>query len=121
MIKSQPSAETVLDRQCEQRSEPGYLEPCSAIPSHRVVLLHRGKALLQRRGAGLPGPRAPPGGPPAGTITVFLGKVNDGHGHQLPAGTALVLQVLPYDAGLDLGLGACRRRLCLRTVRRPRT
>ncbi len=100
MIKSQLTAETILDRQCEQRIEPGYLDAVQREPSHRVVLLHRGKALLRDGALNYVDPAQHLAALPAGTITVFLGKVNDGHGHQLPAGTSLVLQILPYDAGL---------------------
>ncbi|MHA7305822.1 NAD(+) diphosphatase [Arthrobacter sp. TMN-49] len=100
MIKSQLSAETVLDRQCEQRLEPGYVDAVRADPTHRVVLFHRGKALVEDRALGYLDPAHITTVLPAGTITVFLGNVNAGHGHQLPAQTSLVLQILPYDAVL---------------------
>lgn len=100
MTSSKPSAETVLDRACEQRSEPGYLDAVQRDPSHRVVLMHQGKALMSGGALSYLDPADLPASLPAGTITVFLGKVNDDHDHQLPAKTSLVLQILPHDAGL---------------------
>ncbi|SED82967.1 NAD+ diphosphatase [Arthrobacter alpinus] len=92
-----PSPETLLDRQCEQRSEPGYLEAVLKSAARRVVVFHRGKALMDAGSLGYLDPAALPAEPLAGTTHVYLAKALAGHG--LPNGTDLVLQVLPYDAG----------------------
>lgn len=100
MTKAMPSPESVLDRECEQRSEPGFLETVMADASHKVVLFHRGKALLAGTGTDLRGlaylDRSElPAELPEGTLPVFLGRVLPGHAHALAAGTALVLLILP--------------------------
>lgn len=97
MTNSNPSPETLLDRQCEQRSEPGYLETVLESGTRRVVIFHRGKALMNGGSLGYFAPATLPSEPPAGTTHVYLAKTLAGHG--LPVGTDLVLQVLPYDAG----------------------
>lgn len=99
MTNANPSPVSVLDRQCEQRSEPGYLAAVLGSPSHRVMFFHRGKTLVQGSEVGYFAPGALPAELPAGTVPVYLGKVLAGHGHPLPGGTDIVLQVLPYDAG----------------------
>ena len=102
MSKPNLSPDVVLDRECEQRSEPGFLETVLATAAHKVVLFHRGKALVA--GASLSSlaylhPSQLPQDLPAGTLPVYLGKVLEGHGHTLLAGTELVLIALPDDAG----------------------
>ncbi|WP_449373597.1 NAD(+) diphosphatase [Arthrobacter psychrolactophilus] len=92
-----PSPETLLDRQCEQRSEPGYLETMLESSARRVVIFHRGKALMSGGALGYFDPATLPAVPPTGTISVYLAKTLEGH--ELPTGTDVVLQVLPYDAG----------------------
>lgn len=99
MTNANLSPVTVLDRQCEQRSEPGYLAAVLESPSHKVMFFHRGKALLEGAAVGYFDPTALPPELPAGTISVYLGKVAAGQGHRLPPGTDLVLKFLPYDAG----------------------
>lgn len=99
MTKANPSPESVLDRQCEQRSEPGYLAAVLASPNHKVMVFHRGKALLRGAKVGYFDPADLPAVLPTGAVPVYLGKVLAGLGHPLPAGTDIVLQVLPYDAG----------------------
>lgn len=90
-----PSPEYLLDRQCEQRSEPGYLTAVLGAESYKVVLFHRGRALMS--GAAL-AYLAPNGNePPAGATFVYLGKVAPGQQHQLPEGTDIVLLSLPND------------------------
>ncbi len=96
MTKPNPAPEAALDRQCEQRSEPGYLAAVLADESHRVMVFHRGKVLLKGPAVACLAPEALPVIPPATTM-VYLGKTLDGH--QLPASTDLVLWVLPHDAG----------------------
>jgi NAD+ diphosphatase len=94
-----PSPETVLDRRCEQRSEPGHLAAVLGTATRRVVLFHQGKALMDGGGLGYFDPAVLTVEPPAGTIHVYLGQVLPGQFPNLPAGTDLVLQVLPDDAG----------------------
>ena len=98
MTFANPSPEPVLDRQCEQRDAPGYLAQVQASASHRVVVFHRGKALLQGSGLGYFDPAELPAALPPQTIAVYLGRVRPGQGHSLPDGTDIVLQVLPNDA-----------------------
>ncbi|MHA7175440.1 NAD(+) diphosphatase [Arthrobacter sp. Sr24] len=102
MTKPNLSPDAVLDRECEQRGEAGFLEAVVETAAHKVVLFHRGRALVT--GASLNSlayldPSQLPLELPAGTLSVYLGKVLDGHGHTLPSGTELVLVALPDDAG----------------------
>ncbi|MFQ4147106.1 NAD(+) diphosphatase [Arthrobacter sp. LAPM80] len=99
MTASNPSPETLLDRQCEQRSEAGYLATVLGTASHRVVLFHRGQALMNGSGLGYFDPAVLPAAPNTGTINVYLGRVRAGLSGALPEGTDIVLRVLPYDAG----------------------
>ncbi len=96
MTNPNPAPEVALDRQCEQRSEPGYLAAVLADETHRVMIFHRGRALLKGPAVAYLSAETLPTLPPEGTTTVYLGKALDGH--QLPAGTDIVLWVLPYDA-----------------------
>lgn len=98
MIIPNPSPETALDRQCEQRSEAGYLAAVLGKASHRVVFFHRGKALMDGAALAYLDPARLPDTLPAGTNLVYLGKVLAGQDHELPEGTDIVLRVLPYDA-----------------------
>ena len=102
MSKPNPSPNAVLDRECEQRIEPGFLETVLATAAHKVVLFHRGQSLVT--GASLSSlayldPSQLPEELPTGTLPVYLGKVLDGNAHALTAGTELVLFALPHDAG----------------------
>ncbi len=102
MTKPNLSPDAALDRECEQRSEPGFMESVLAKAAHKVVIFHRGKALMA--GASLDvlayvDASALPHELPAGTLQVYLGKVRPGRGHALAPGTALVLLALPDDAG----------------------
>lgn len=99
MSKSTPSPETVLDRQCEQRSEPGFMEAVLESPAHRVMVFHRGQVLMDGTGPAYLDPAGLPGAVAPGTSVVYLGKVAPGQADRLPAGTDLVLHVLPHDAG----------------------
>ena len=99
MTKINPSPSAVLDRQCEQRSEPGYLAAVLASPTHKVMYFHRGQALSRGAEVAYCDPAGLPGVLPPGTIPVYLGKVLAGHDHPLPEGADIVLQVLPYEAG----------------------
>ncbi|MGO4385585.1 NAD(+) diphosphatase [Specibacter sp. RAF43] len=96
MIEPLSSPEAVLDRDCEQRNEPGYLQEVLAGPAHRLMILHRGKTpvdaagIVYRDGAGAPFPD--------GTLTIYLGAVLPGRHPRLSQGTPLVLKVLTDDA-----------------------
>lgn len=102
MIETTLFPEAVLDRQCEQRSEPGFMETVLGSTSHRVMVFHRGLALMRGGFPAFLNPEALPAVPPEGTTVVYLGKVRPGQDHALPQGTDLVLYALPPDAG-DLG------------------
>ncbi len=96
MTKSNPSPVLLLDRQCEQRGEPGYLAAVLGMENHKVVLFHRGMALMD--GAEL-AYLAPNGyEPPAGGTFVYLGRIATGQNHQLPEGTDIVLLSLAHEA-----------------------
>lgn len=97
MTSPNPAPDTALDRQCEQRSEPGYLAAVLAKDTHRVMIFHRGKVLVKGPAVAYLAPTSVPATPPTGTTMVYLGKTLEGH--QFPAGTDLVLWALPYDAG----------------------
>ncbi|WP_343318121.1 NAD(+) diphosphatase [Arthrobacter sp. TMP15] len=99
MMTSNSFPETGLDRQCEQRSEPGYLAAVLGEGTYRVVFFHQGKALMDGSGLGYFDPAKLPATPPAGTNTVYLGKMLAGQSHQLPVGTDIVLHALANDAG----------------------
>lgn len=106
MLTSNPSPETVLDRQCEERTEPGYLAAVLGTAEYRVVVFHRGRALMV--GAALayldpacldPVYRDLAGDVlPLGGTHVYLGKVGSGQQHSLAAATDIVLLSLPLDA-----------------------
>jgi NAD+ diphosphatase len=97
MIQALPSPAAVLERNCEQRSESGYLEQVQGGPDHRIVLFRGGRALVASGGLAFLEPAAVDGRLPAGTVTVYLGQTIDSG--PLPAGTHLVLKVFPDDAG----------------------
>lgn len=99
MIESTPFPEAALDRQCEQRSEPGFMEKVLASDSHRVMVFHRGRALMAGSAPAFLKSEALPETPPEGTTVVYLGQVAPGQEHPLPQGTHLVLHALPDDAG----------------------
>lgn len=99
MIIATPVPSAALDRQCEQRSEPGYLEGVLADPSHRVMVFHRGKALMDGPVPAYLSPEQVPAQLPQGTTTAYLGKVGAGHHHVLAEGTNLVLLALADDGG----------------------
>ncbi|ALE06722.1 hypothetical protein AL755_16780 [Arthrobacter sp. ERGS1:01] len=99
MIQALPSLEAVLDRDCEQRVEPGYLEAVQARPGHRVLLFQAGKAPVHGNALAFLDPAGVAGGLPADTLTIYLGKTVDGSHPTLPDGTDLVLKVLADDAG----------------------
>ncbi len=99
MIESTSFPEAVLDRQCEQRSEPGFMEAVLGSPAHRVMVFHRGLALMDGSAPAFLSPEILPPAPPPGTTVVYLGKVTPGQEHFLPEGTDLVLYALPHDAG----------------------
>ena len=98
MIQALPSPEAVLDRDCEQRSASGYLDAVQARLSHRIVIFQRGKTLVHGHAIRYFDPADVAGKLPAGLLTIYLGKTLPGRHPQLPAGTDLVLKVLPDDA-----------------------
>ena len=98
MIESTPFPEAVLDRQCEQRSEPGFMEKVLSSASHRVMVFQRGLALMAGSSPAFLAPEVLPDVTPEGTTVVYLGKVGPGQEHVLPQGTDLVLYALPDDA-----------------------
>ncbi|MFB9163434.1 NAD(+) diphosphatase [Arthrobacter psychrochitiniphilus] len=113
MTKPNTSPDVVLDRQCEQRNEQGFLETVMSTGTYRAVIFHNRKALISEPehspdhnspdySVTYLSPTQLPRDLPAGTQTVYLGKVLPGQGHPLAAGTPLILFALPHDAG-ELG------------------
>ncbi|RAN79226.1 hypothetical protein B5P43_14980 [Bacillus sp. SRB_336] len=99
MIQALPSPAAVLDRNCEQRSDSGFLDQVQGSPNHRIVLFRGGRALVSGAGLAYLDPAAAAGHLPAGAVTVYLGRVLPGAQQYLPEGTDLVLKVLADDAG----------------------
>lgn len=99
MIQALPSAAAALERNCEQRSESGYLDKVQGGPGHRIVLFRGGRALMDANGLAYLRPADAGRHLPAGAVTVYLGRTLAGGNPQLPEGTDLVLKVLADDAG----------------------
>lgn len=99
MIQALPSPAAVLDRDCEQRSENGFLDNVQGSPGHRIVLFRGGRALVRDGGLAFLDPAEAAGHLPPGTVTVYLGKTIGVIHSTLPAGTDIVLKVLADDAG----------------------
>lgn len=97
MIDALPSPEPVLERNCEIRITPGFLDEVQGQASHRVVLMQKGKALVEGTSLRVLTP-AELASLPAGTLTVYLGEVLVERHPDLAAGTHLVLKVLTDDA-----------------------
>ncbi|GAA5229789.1 NAD(+) diphosphatase [Arthrobacter cryoconiti] len=97
MIHALTSPEAVLERNCESRNADGFLAQVQAEAGHRVVLMKNGKALVQDNqlvllpGTGFPEHLLGP------ALTVYLGQSLPSHHPHLPAGTHLILQILPQD------------------------
>ena len=98
MTKPMPSPHTVLDRQCEQRSEPGYLDEVLRKSSHRTIFFHRGKALMEGSALGYFDPASWEVKPTAEYIDVYLGRVLAGEKTIGSEETDLVLRILAPDA-----------------------
>ncbi len=99
MIQALPSPAAVLERNCEQRSESGFLAKVQGSPSHRIVLFRAGRALVRGDALAYLDPAEVAGHLPSGTVTVYLGRTASEGPSPLPAGTDLVLKVLADDAG----------------------
>lgn len=105
MLKTNPSPEIVLDRQCEQRTQPGYLAAVLGTDDCRVVVLHKGRALMEGTSLAYldpacldPAYRDTAGDMlPLGATHVYLGKVGPGQKHKLATATDIVLLSLPLD------------------------
>lgn len=94
MIPALPPAPAVLDRRCEERNAPGFLDNIRGNAAHKVLVMAQGKALLDGDGLIFLDP-AELTEPPV--LAVYLGAV-EAHG-VLAAGTDVVLQVFADDAG----------------------
>ena len=109
MLKTNPSPESVLDRQCEQRIAPGYLAAVLQRPDYRVVVFHRGRALMDGTSLAYLAPSSLDPAYrdlagdllPMGATHVYLGKVGSGQEHRLTPTTDIVLLSLPLDALAD--------------------
>ncbi|NVM97566.1 NAD(+) diphosphatase [Arthrobacter sp. SDTb3-6] len=99
MIQALPTPAAVLERNCEQRSETGYLDKVQGSPGHRIVLFRGGRALLDGTGLAYLDPAAAGPHLPSDAVTVYLGRTLPGTHPQVPDGTDLVLKVLADDAG----------------------
>lgn len=95
MIEALPSPESVLDRDCEQRQEAGYLDAVQGRAGHRIMVFRHGKTLVHADAVVYLDPAAQQLS--ADTLTIYLGKTLT---HPtLPEGTDIVLKVLADDAG----------------------
>lgn len=118
---SPPLARAALDRDGEARGVDGFAERFDADPASRVIVLHRGRALLAERVEGSP-PRLQflePAAVPDSTLRAYLGRtiaisspvasadegsadVSIAASDDLPEGTAIELRVLDDAVAADL-------------------
>lgn len=98
MISVLPTPAAVLDRQCEQRSAPGFLTAVQADTSHRVMVFQHGKALVRGNEIEFFDPVALAALESQETLDIYLGKVLPGAHPSLLPGTLLMVKVLMDDA-----------------------
>ncbi|WP_247647004.1 NAD(+) diphosphatase [Arthrobacter sp. E3] len=106
MLTTNASPVTALDRQCEQRTTPGYLAAVLETDDYRVVVFHRGRALMDGTNLAYLDPESidpayrdlAGDALPLGGTHVYLGKVRPGQTHRLAAATDIVLLSLPLNA-----------------------